>query len=73
MKVHRGTKSLSKRDDLIKKAVLQEENGFYKLTEDTLFSTVSSAAQIVLARNANGWTEWKNKAGKTLNDLYRIK
>jgi hypothetical protein len=71
--MHKGTKSLPKRDDLIKKHVLQEKDGFYILQEDVLFSSVSSAAQIVLARRANGWTEWKNKSGKTLDDLYRIK
>lgn len=73
IEMHKGTKSLPKRDDLIKKHVLQEKDGFYILQEDVLFSSVSSAAQIVLARRANGWTEWKNKSGKTLDDLYRLK
>ena len=73
MALHKGTKNLPKRTDLIKKGILKEKDGFYILTEDTTFSSVSSAAQIVLARRANGWTEWKNKEGKTLDELYRIK
>ncbi len=73
IEMHKGTKSLLKRDELIKKGILKEKDGYFILTEDCLFSSVSSAAQIVLARRANGWTEWKNKSGKTLDELYRIK
>ena len=25
----------------------------------------------VMARSANGWTSWKNEAGKTLDSVYR--
>ncbi|NBX51527.1 DUF4357 domain-containing protein, partial [bacterium] len=32
------------------------------------FSSPSAAAAIVLARSANGWTEWKTKEGSTLKD-----
>jgi hypothetical protein len=31
----------------------------------------SSAAAQVLARNTNGWMEWENKKGKTLEKLKR--
>jgi hypothetical protein len=43
----------------------------YVFTEDYLFTSPSAAASQVMARNANGWIEWKDSAGKTLDELYR--
>ena len=34
-------------------------------------SSPSAAAAAVLARSANGWNEWKNANGKTIDELYR--
>lgn len=39
------------------------------LKQDILFKTPSGAAGFVLAVSANGWVEWKNENGVTLNDL----
>lgn len=41
------------------------------LEEDVRFSSPSSAAVFVLGGSQNGWTEWVNDAGQTLNDVYR--
>ena len=41
----------------------------YILTQDYTFSSPSSAADIFLARSANGRIEWKNKEGKTLKQI----
>ena len=35
------------------------------------FSSPSSAGMFVLGGSINGWTEWKNKEGKTLDELLR--
>lgn len=43
----------------------------YKLKEDITFTTPSKASDYVLGRPSNGWTEWKNKEGKTLDEVYR--
>ncbi|WP_367110724.1 DUF4357 domain-containing protein [uncultured Psychrobacter sp.] len=43
----------------------------YQLRENYLCKTPSGAAQIVLGRSSNGWTEWANMDGKTLSDVYR--
>jgi uncharacterized protein DUF4357 len=56
---------------LISNGILTEENGVYIFQDDFLFSSPSAAASTVLARNANGWKEWKNKEGKTLDELER--
>mgnify|MGYP004622456523 FL=1 len=40
-----------------------------KVTLD--FKTPSGASDFVLGGSTNGWVEWKNKDGKTLDELYR--
>ena len=35
------------------------------------FTSPSSAAMFVLGGSTNGWIEWKNKDGKTLDEMYR--
>ena len=51
------------RKTLLKDKILVEKNGFYELQEDYLFSSPSTAAQVVLGKHANGWTSWKTKDG----------
>ena len=43
----------------------------YKLTVSVSFTSPSSAGQFVLGGSINGWVEWKDKDGKTLDELYR--
>ena len=38
-------------------------------TEDYVFSSPSTAAAIVMGRNANGLNEWKKKDGSTLREF----
>lgn len=45
--------------------------GIADLTEDLEFPTPSAAAVFVLGGSQNGWTEWVNNDGETLNQLYR--
>ena len=71
--LHKGSSRFPIRDELINKGILIENNGHYVLQENYQFSSPSTAAFIVLGRNANGRTEWKNKEGKTLADLDTIK
>ncbi|MDP2541330.1 hypothetical protein CSC81_00935 [Tenacibaculum discolor] len=59
------------RKQLIEDTILKEENGLYIFQSDYVFNSPSAAAAIVLARAANGWTEWKDKNGKTLDELKR--
>ncbi len=46
-------------------------NGRYKLTVSASFSSPSSAGMFVLGGSINGWTEWKNKDDKTLDEIFR--
>lgn len=59
------------REKLITQNILLDKGSVYVFQEDYLFKSPSSAAAQVLARNANGWSEWKDKAGKTLDELER--
>lgn len=59
----------STRKRLLSDKILAEVNGRYVFAEDCLFKTPSGAATVVLGRNANGWTEWKNKDGIVIDQL----
>jgi hypothetical protein len=59
------------RKSLIQDGVLVKKNQNLEFVKDYIFSSPSTAAAVVLARSANGWMEWKNKDGKTLDDLKR--
>lgn len=59
------------RNTLIEDKILSKKNGFYELQEDYLFSSPSTAAQVILGAPANGWASWKLKNGKTLDEVYR--
>ncbi|MDE5578544.1 MAG: GIY-YIG nuclease family protein [Alistipes sp.] len=48
--------------------IVADSNGL-RLTKDTLFSSASTAASIVMGRSANGLTEWKTKDGRILKSL----
>ena len=60
-----------RRTRLIESGVLEQKESAYLFTEDYVFGTPSGAAQTVLGRPANGWTQWRNQAGKTLDELER--
>ncbi|RRG00163.1 MAG: DUF4357 domain-containing protein [Coriobacteriaceae bacterium] len=43
------------------------------LGEDLVFSSSSTAAVFVLDGSQNGWTEWVNESGQTLDFMYHGK
>lgn len=45
--------------------------GIADLAEDLEFPTPSAAAVFVLGGSQNGWIEWVNDDGETLNQVYR--
>jgi len=40
-------------------------------TKDHIFASPSAASGAVMARHSNGWTAWKDKGGKTLDEVKR--
>ena len=59
------------RKKLLDSGVLVDNNGRLLFTRDHVFRSPSGAAAIVLGRSADGWIEWKNKDGKTLDEIER--
>lgn len=60
--------SLRLRESLIDNGDLQLVDGNYVFSEDYIFSSPTTAAVIVMGRNANGLVEWKLTDGKTLKE-----
>ncbi len=64
------TKSFSAlRKELIEGETIKDEQGKLILTTDSLFSSPSAAAAVIMGRSANGLLEWKDKSGKTLKKI----
>lgn len=57
------------RQKLIDEGVIIDKGEFFEFTDDYIFSSPSTAAVMIMGRNANGLTEWKSKDGKTLKDF----
>ena len=60
-----------KREALIRDRVVEKRGGQLLFTRDYLFTSPSQAASAILGRSANGWVEWKNRAGQTLDEMKR--
>ncbi|MEC7782166.1 MAG: GIY-YIG nuclease family protein [Bacteroidota bacterium] len=56
---------------LYEQNILAEEDDLLVFQEDYIFNSPSAAAVTIKGRAANGWTAWKNKEGKTLDELKR--
>lgn len=54
------------RTTLIEKGIINEK---YQFTKDHIFTSPSTAAGIVMGRNANGRTEWKTQDKKSIKDI----
>ena len=48
-------------------------NGISVLRANYVASSPSIAGSLILGRNTNGWTKWKDANGKTLDQVYRKK
>jgi len=60
------------RQQLVNHGILEVvDDETLRFTKDQIFPSPSQAAEVVLARNANGWTEWKYPDGRTLDEVKR--
>lgn len=62
---------ISIRDFLKNSGTLKEEGEHLVFANDHIFPSPSQAAGVVLGRSANGWTEWKDYEGNTLDQILR--
>jgi len=66
-----GVWVISNRKKLIDSKILVDKGDVFVFMEDFVFGSPSSAASVILGRRSNGWIDWKNKEGKTIDELYR--
>lgn len=59
------------RQKLLQNEIIIEKNGIFEFAQDYVFNSPSTAGGVVLGRSTNGWIKWKNKDGKTLDELKR--
>ncbi|WP_332671659.1 GIY-YIG nuclease family protein [Aromatoleum sp.] len=60
-----------RRDELIAQGKIVIENGATVFADDVLFLSPSGASAVVCAAASNGWLDWKNARGETLDDVKR--
>lgn len=60
-----------KRDELERSGALKREGNMLVFTRDVAFSSPSSAAAIVTGSIVNGWDEWRDDSGRSLDAIYR--
>lgn len=61
------------RTELLEKGSISVVDGRYILHATIEFNTPSGASDFVLGGSTNGWVEWKNGEGKTLDAIFRKK
>lgn len=59
------------RTELLENGSITKIDGKYILNVILAFNTPSGASDFILGGSTNGWTEWKNNDGKTLDEIYR--
>ncbi len=62
-----SSKSLKRKWEFLREANIVNSDGVF--IKDYLFSSPSTAAAMILGRNANGLIEWKNQNKKTLKEV----
>ena len=61
-----------RRDDLIRQGVLVAERDGYVFTQDYVFGSPSTAASVVMGRNAKGRLDWKAANGQSLKEIQEV-
>lgn len=59
------------REKLIQEGVLVEDGVSLRFQKDWRFGSPSGASDMILGRSSNGWDEWVNEDGRTLDELVR--
>ena len=59
------------RAELLASGEISQVDGKYFLNITIEFNTPSGASDFELGGSTNGWVEWKNSEGKTLNEIFR--
>lgn len=66
-----GTPVEAMRVRLLESGVMEADGDRVVFLKDHLFNSPSQAAAAVLGRSSNGWVDWKDERGRTLDELKR--
>ena len=62
----------SQRKKLISNSIAIIENNKLLFLKDHLFNTPSGASSTLIGYSSNGWVDWKNESGCTLDEIKRL-
>lgn len=66
-----GASLQKQREELIDSGAIIANGLSMRFQRDTVFPSPSTAASVVCGGSANGWIEWKDESGRTLDQVYR--
>lgn len=61
----------AKRNALLATIASKTKDGYWKLERDYVIESPSTAASYAVGGNRNGWKEWVDDNGRTLDEIYR--
>lgn len=61
------------RENMIKDGTLVQDGNVYKFNSNHIFPSPSTAAAVIVGSEVDGWQVWKDKNGKTLDEVQREK
>ena len=59
------------RAEKLQEKAMVDKVTYLEVQQKITFSSVSTAAGFVMGRSANGWNEWRNTEGKTIDEMER--
>ncbi len=59
------------RSEKLQEKVISDRGDYFEVQQKITFASLSTAAGFVMGRSANGWSEWKNSDGKTIDEIER--
>lgn len=59
------------RAEKLQEQAIFDKGDYFEVQQKITFSSLSTAAGFVMGRSANGWNEWKNEDGKTIDEIER--
>jgi len=59
------------RSEKLQEGAIIDKGKYFEVQQKITFSSLSTAAGFVMGRTANGWNEWKNAAGKSIDEVER--
>lgn len=66
-----GYAYVARREFLNNGTLVQSDDESYLFSKDVIFNSPSASAATIAGRSVNGWTAWKDKVGKTLDENVR--